>query len=114
MAAKTNYPSIADLRHRIEIQSLVKTADDQGGFVSSWTTLMTIWAKIDNITGQESIFAQRLDANYDHKILIRNAVGITPEMRIVFDNRKFQIHSVVRLGERRFFTEILAKEGVAS
>lgn len=106
--------NISDLRHRIEIQSLVKTIDDQGGYTSSWVTLMTVWAKIENTTGVEAVFAQRLDANYDHKISIRNATGITPEMRVLFDNRKFQIKSVSRIEERRWWIEILAREGVAS
>lgn len=106
--------NISDLRHRIEIQSLVKTPDDQGGYTSGWQTLKTVWAKIENLTGNENVFAQRLDANYDHKITIRYTTGILPEMRIIFQGRKFQIHSVVKVDERRFFMELLAKEGVAS
>lgn len=92
----------------------MKTIDDQGGYTSSWITLMTVWAKIENTVGKEGVFAQRLDTNYDHKITIRNATGITPEMRVIFNSRKFEIKSVSRVEERRWWIEILAREGVAS
>lgn len=106
--------NISDLRHRITIQSFTKVADGQGGYTTTWADVKTVWAKIENVTGVEKVFAQRLDTNYDHKITIRYTTGISPKMRIVFDSRIFQIHSVSKVDERRWFTEILAIEGVGS
>lgn len=105
---------IADLRHRITFQSLTRTPDDQGGYTSAWTDFATVWAKIDPSSGDERVFAQKIEPNYDHKIYIRNLTGLSTSMRVSFDGRFFQIHSIARKEERRWWIEIKVKEGVAS
>jgi SPP1 family predicted phage head-tail adaptor len=106
--------NISDLRHRIIFQDQIKTPDGQGGNTTSWIDVMTVWAKIDPASGMESVFAQTITPRYDHKIIIRNVSGLLPRMRISFNNRIFQIHSIGRAEERRWWLEIKAKEGVAS
>jgi hypothetical protein len=38
------------LKHRISIQEAVQTPNDAGGFDKSYTTLTTIWARMDNVS----------------------------------------------------------------
>jgi len=106
--------TIGNLRHRINFQELTLTADGQGGHTSTWTTVLTVWAKIERSGGAERLFSQRLEATYDHKIYIRNLSGITESMRIEYEGRFFQLKSIEREEERRWWTKILAKEGVPS
>lgn len=107
--------TIGSLRHRINIQQLSEaTSDGQGGYVAAWTTIHTVWAKIESDTGAEKLMAQKIEANYDHKIFIRNIAGLDEKMRIEFQGRYFHIKSVKREDERRWWIEILAKEGMPS
>lgn len=103
---------IGQLRHRIELQQMSTTPDGQGGHIVSWATIDTLWAYIEPSSGAERLFAQKIEANYDHKIYIRNYLGINEKMRIFFNNRYFHIKAVMREEERRWYTKILAKEGV--
>lgn len=105
---------IADLRHRITFQSLTRTPDDQGGYTAAWVDFSTVWAKIAPASGLEVVHAQQLEQNYDHEIIIRNLVGINSSMRVSFDGRIFQIRSIAREDERRWWMKIKVKEGVAS
>ena len=40
----------ANLRHRIQIRKAVQTADDNGGYVRTYTTLTTIWAGMSELS----------------------------------------------------------------
>ena len=105
---------IGQLRHRVELQQVSTTPDGQGGHTTSWNTIDTLWAYIEPSNGAERLFAQKIEANYDHKIYIRNYPGINEKMRFFFNNRYFHVKAVMREEERRWYTKILAKEGVPS
>lgn len=105
---------IGSLRQRITFQQLDKISDGQGGYTSSWTSVLTVWALIESVGGNERMFAGKLQDDYDKKIIIRNLSSIDTTMRVLFEGRYFQIHSIEREEERRWWTIIKAKEGVAS
>jgi SPP1 family predicted phage head-tail adaptor len=82
-----------------------------------------VWAEIIPLTGsgasakgsgREISFAGQLQAEISHRILMRYQPGITAAMRIAYENRVFNIRSVVITGENRETLEILAQEGVAA
>lgn len=105
---------IADLRHRIKIESLSRAADGQGGWTETWTHFAETWAKISPKSAREIYFSQRIQQNVSHEIVIRNLDGLTSEMRIVFGTRIFQIRGIKRENEEKWFIYIDAEEGVAS
>lgn len=106
--------TLGSLRQRIEIQQLSTLADGQGGHVTSWTTIDTVWAKIEPNSGGERVYGQKIEDTYDHKIFIRNHAGLNTSMRIFFNNRYFHIKGIIREEERRWYMKIYAKEGEAS
>lgn len=109
MAAK-----IADLKKRITFQALTRTADGQGGWTESWADFASVWASLDPVSAAERFYSQRVEMNVSHKITIRKMDGLTPEMRIVFGTRIFQIHGIYLDKEELWFINILAEENVGS
>jgi SPP1 family predicted phage head-tail adaptor len=105
---------IRDLRQRIKFQSLVRTSDDQGGWTEAWTDVAEVWAEIKPASASERYFSQRIEMNTSHKITIRWMEGLTPEMRVQFEGRIFQIHGIRRENEERWFLLIDAEENVGS
>lgn len=102
------------LRHRIDIQRESRTADGAGGASLAWLTIaLNIPAMIKPLSGNETMAAQRLEANISHRIYIRYAAGFRSSDRIVFDGRMFQIRAILNLEERNRWLEIQAEEGVA-
>jgi SPP1 family predicted phage head-tail adaptor len=105
---------IRDLRQRITIESLTRTADGQGGFTESWSTFAEVWANIKPANASERYFAQRVESNITHKISIRWLESVQSEMRIQFEGRLFQIHGVRRDDEERWFMTLDCVENVGS
>ena len=105
---------IANLRERITIQSLSRTADGQCGFTESWSDFAEVWAEIKPASAMERIFGQRVESNVTHKITIRWLDGVISEMRINYQGRLFQIHGVRRIDEQRWFMILDCVENVGS
>lgn len=108
---------ISQLRQRIEFQNLSEIPDGQGGAEISWVTYQSCWAKIKPSSAGERVFAQKLQDDYDHEIIIRKTIDhLLPKAadRIKFKDRFFQVKSVHQEDEENWWLVIKAKEGVAS
>lgn len=108
--------TIAQLRHRVDIEQPSRVSDGIGGGTISWTPVKTVWARIETAVGNERKFADKLEANVTHVITCRalSVDTVNSTMRIKFKNRIFQIRSVVKKNEIEDLTWIMAIEGVAS
>ena len=100
------------LNRKIEIQSLVVTATDTGGFSEAWTTLANVWAKIKNASGSELIHADQLGAVAFSDFTIRYRADLTETMRIVYRGAEFQIRHINNLEEADRWMTIKAERGV--
>jgi SPP1 family predicted phage head-tail adaptor len=83
------------LRHRIEIQRPSVTRDATGAEIKAWSALVALWAHVQTLNGSERILQTQANATLTHTIVIRNYAGISPVMRVRWDGRLFEIHSVV-------------------
>ena len=100
------------LRHRIIIQTFTLEQDDFGQQVRSPITLVERWASVEPLRGQELMNARQVQADVTHRVRVRKADGVTPKMQVVFDNRTFEILSVLNIEERGRLVEIYCKESV--
>lgn len=101
------------LRHRIAIQSASESLDDFGSTTKVWSTDTTVWGHVEPLSGQEKFEAQQVVGEVTHKITTRYySSGITPDMRLVYDSRTFEILSVIDVREHNRAMELLCKEMV--
>lgn len=101
---------IGELRSRITIEQLSDTPDGIGGKIRTWSTLKTLWAYIEPANASERYFAQRVEDNITHKVLIRYTTGLDTSMRIVYKTRKFQIKGLKEVENKHRFIEISCME----
>lgn len=94
---------IADLRHRVVIESLTDSTDGQGGFTAAWGTFSTVWGSIQPAKAWEAMVAMRVEYQKSHTCTIRYLAGVTTSMRIKFDSRYFQIKGIRTPDEKDFF-----------
>lgn len=99
------------LRHKVTIQRNTPTEGDYGEDVDVWATLLIVWASIRPDTGKEGLSEGRIDATVTHTIRMRYT-DITPEDRIVYGSRTFNISSIQNVVERDRELHILAVEDV--
>ena len=83
------------LRHQIVIQICAATPDGAGAEVKTWSTFATLQASYEPLMGKELFAAQQEQARATTRFRVRFVAGITPKMRVSFDNRLFNIESVI-------------------
>lgn len=80
------------LRHIITIQRPSDSRDSCGGPVAgSWSDFATVRASMESTLGKERYAGPQKVAEADTVFGIRALAGITPDMRILFNGRIFNI-----------------------
>ena len=103
----------SSLNRKIEIQSLVVTPTDAGGFTESWVTLTSAWSKIKNASGTELIHADQLGAVAFSDFTIRYRSDLNESMRIIYRGTEFQVRHINNIEEADKFLIIKAERGVS-
>lgn len=104
--------NIGKMRHRITFQRPAENKDVLGGYTGEWVDMTTTWAQITPISGKE-YFSQVRETTVSHKIYCRYRAGITPRLRIKFQDRTFRIISVINWDERNEGLTIMCEELVS-
>ena len=99
-----------DLRHRITIQQNTPSQNSHGEPVASWSTLATVWAAVEPLTGREFFTTEQVQSELSVRFRIRHRTGITPLMRISWDSRTFTIENVIRVQENKREIHLMCSE----
>lgn len=105
------------LRHYVTLQSGSKTRTAQGGFTTTWAQVRQFHAFISPKNGNEAFFGEQVRAQATHIITTRKQTErITPDMRITFNSRVFNILEALEVDEQRHEVRIAAIEvlGIAA
>ena len=102
--------TIGDLRHRVVLESAVRTSDGAGGATIVWTPVATVWAAIVPSGGAESFLLDRVAGAISHEIWMRFRSDVRPDMRITFGTRNFDIRAVFDSQDRGHWLKCLCQE----
>lgn len=106
--------SIGRLRYKVELQSATNTSDGAGGFSQTYSTIANLFADIRPTNGDESYRQGKVQEKLTHKIYIRHRNDIKTDYKILYDQRTFNIKSIINIDERDRFLELTCSEGEAS
>ena len=98
------------LRHRVELQQPTESRDVSGGVTRIWLTIVTRWADIIPLRGQERFDAAKVEAQTNVKFRLRYYQPINQKWRIKWGDRIYNINAIINAGERNFMLEIDAIE----
>jgi SPP1 family predicted phage head-tail adaptor len=98
------------LRHRIVLQKVTMMRDEEGNAVETWSDFVTVWASVEPIRGREYFEAAAINTENDLRFVIRYRSGITSEMRVWYNDRIFDIQSVIDIDEAHKELELICKE----
>lgn len=101
------------LDQRITLQQETRVADDQGGAVSTWATLDTVWAEVRPLTGRERAEMASVQAPATYRFRIRRRSDVTDTMRIGWNSGTYNIRFIADGGARELYMTIDAERGVA-
>lgn len=109
---------IGELRHRITFQEPIEVSDGQGGQSVTWQDVTTVWASVQPKSGNEYLFAERIESRTTDEVIVRDlGVKISEKMRIkvLATNRILQIKSIDRFeNSKRFFQKLATTDKVGS
>jgi SPP1 family predicted phage head-tail adaptor len=100
----------SEFRHRVSIQSEVKTADGEGGFTYAWATLSTVWAAVNPLKAAQQFDFRSVGVDATHLIKVRGTVQLQEKNRILFNGRTFEVLTAEDLQERGIVKLITCKE----
>jgi SPP1 family predicted phage head-tail adaptor len=94
-----------DLRERITLQTRVRTPDVLGGYVSTWSTVGTFWARVVAGSGTKAQEGDQEISPVRYRVYIRYRTLTSPpaEMQILWRGRTFQVEAILP-GEQRDMT----------
>jgi SPP1 family predicted phage head-tail adaptor len=107
-----NYKA-ADLDQRVTFKREVTTSDGMGGQTHSFTEIATVWALVRPMSGREREQAQRLNAQSNYLMVIRNRDDIDETHVAEWDGVTFNIRFAKAKARSRWL-EIEVERGVAS
>ena len=91
-----------ELRHRITIQQNAPTVNDYGERADNWVTLMTVWAAIEPMAGNER-WLKEVEADVamtTTRIRMRYYPGVSAAMRVKHGETIYEVTAVINLKER--------------
>lgn len=105
------------LTRRLTLQSPSTTLDSYGISAPTWTDIMTVWADIQPLTGEERLSAAQLASEVTHQLTVRYS-SILADTRLVagyralYKGRIFNIHAALNEDESNVLVTLLASEGL--
>lgn len=102
-----------DLRYRITIQQNQPIKDNEAITVDNWTEFATVWGAVEPIRGREYFQAAAVNAENTVRFRIRYQKGITSKMRVSYDERTFNIQTVIDIDEQHREIHLMCLEVVA-
>jgi len=105
-----------ELRHQVTIRRLMQTPNGSGGFIDTWDTLGTPWAKVESLAGREAVLANTLQGIASYRITIRwradmDTLDAVKYQMLLADGTPLNIRDSSDPDGRRFRLEIMADSG---
>ncbi len=103
---------IGSLRHRIELQKKTATRNSYGAETETWVTKATVWAAVIPLSELEYFTGKLEWSEITHKIILRYYEDLTPDWRIRFGTRIFNIYKVMNSDFSDKYLELAAYEQI--
>jgi SPP1 family predicted phage head-tail adaptor len=103
---------VGSLHDRIMIEVATLTPNTFSEPAKTWSTFATVWANVQPVSGAEPFIPEQFAPIVNYRIDMWFLDGVTPEMRVNWNGRLFDILAAMgrkTIGNRMF---LLAKEHV--
>lgn len=100
---------VGTLNQRIAVNALTKSVDDGGGVSKTSAVAYSLWAAVENRTGQANFVEGQRQAEYDYKITCRYYSGklVTTANTITYKGKTLKVNSVQIKDEGKISWQII-------
>ena len=99
-----------ELKHKITLQKLITFTNENGFEEEVWQDYLTVWSAVSNLIGREYFAAAAVQSEKTVKFTIRYLQGITDYMRILFEDKQYNITFIDNIKYKNKYIEIKALE----
>jgi SPP1 family predicted phage head-tail adaptor len=99
-----------EMDKRINIQYPAKSKNSFNEDIVTYTTLSTIWASVEPVTGNERFLQQEKISETTVRFRIRYRSDITTDKQILYKNKKYDILSIINRDDLYRELIVFAKE----
>lgn len=99
-----------ELRHRLTIQTVTQTKDNEGGYTDVWSDTATYWGALYPIRAAQRFEYKTINVDATHVARFRGKLSIDETQRIKFGSRIFEILTVEDKQERDFELWVTCRE----
>jgi SPP1 family predicted phage head-tail adaptor len=103
-----------ELRERVKLQEKAVTRDAVGGEAVTWKDRATVWAAVEPLSGRELFAAQQVQAETSVRIRMRYWSEVAPEWRVVWQDRVYEVQSVIDTDAAGRELQLMCRTGVKS
>ena len=97
------------LRHRVAILRKQTGTDPDGYPREERVPVSYIWAEVKPIAGREYFTAAAVQAEHQVRFTMRYRKDVTSDMRLRYDDRDYEIKTVLDLGGRRTWLQVMGE-----
>ena len=106
-----NFPAAGDYNQRLSIQTKTVTQNTFGQGIETWTTVQSVWAKVEPLSGSNTPQNGWMKGTETHYVEMRYCFELNQTLhRLVFNNRVLNITSALNEHERNYKYKIGATE----
>ncbi len=85
---------------RITLERSDENIETSGDVTETPVRVATVWAEVTPLTGRESFASAQVYAEVDTRFRIRWRAGVTPEMMVNYEDRRYDIVAALEVGRR--------------
>lgn len=104
--------SIGELDQRVTIQELISTPDGAGGYLTKWSDVATVWAKVRPRASKEAVGSDRVEGSAVYMFVMRYR-SIDERNRFMWKGVPFNVRPAMDHGPRSLYIVVDAEKGVA-
>jgi len=104
---------IGALKHRIQLQTVAKTAGASQTMTLVYTTFATVWGKLEPVRIPAHLLQmsdEKPDSGPTHRVHLRYRTDVDSSMFVWYDGRRFEIRKVGIVNEENKFLTLLVSE----
>ncbi|MDR3475192.1 MAG: phage head closure protein [Devosia sp.] len=103
-------PAIGALRDRVQIRRRDTADDGQGGSVTTYFPLATVWARVRQLSSRSGQAADGRTSSITHSVVLRYRTDIGPGDRLVYLGRTLDVVGADDLNGRRAYLACTCSE----
>ena len=98
------------MRRVVTIRTMTRTPDGMGGYTETPTDVTNIPARVEPLEGREQLQAMQTGMQRPHRFVMRYRDGMTSATTLLYEDRTFDIKSVVDTEEKHRELIVMADE----